>query len=99
MLIYSLFYPVFIWNLPTIQNSIQPVNPSSGVSDVNINVQDSVSFSVIHDYFGVVLPVYVGDICVRFYNHLWLWSFVFLVLDLIYILFRKDKFEYKQPNN
>ena len=53
---------------------------------VNIGVGDSVSYSVVHTYLFMDLPVYVKGICVRRFNQFWQIS-VFLAIFLGWSLF------------
>ena len=87
LLIYIILYPLIIYKLPTIQTTFSP-SFSNSKSDLNINIQDSVSYSVTHEYFFLELPVYVNGVEIRLLNKIWCFAIVLEIFLFIYLVIR-----------
>ena len=87
LLIYIILYPLIIYNLPIIQTTFSS-SFGNGMSDLNINVQDSVSYSVTHKYLFLELPVYVNGIEIRLLNKVWCSAIVLEVFLFIYLIMK-----------
>jgi len=87
LLIFIISYPLIICNLPVIQTTFSS-SFRDGMSDLNIKVQDSVSYSVTHKYFFLELPVYVNGIEIRLLNKVWCSAIVLEIFLFIYLVIR-----------
>lgn len=84
LLIYIILYPLIIYNLPIIQTTFSS-SFENEISDLNINVQDSVSYSVTHKYLFLELPVYINGIEIRLLNQIWCSAIVLEIFLFIYV--------------
>ena len=87
LLIYIILYPLIIYRLPAIQTTFSP-SFGDGKGDLNINIQDSVSYSVTHEYFFLELPVYVNGVEIRLLNEIWCFAIVLEIFLFIYLVIR-----------
>lgn len=76
-------YPLIIYRLPAIQTTFSS-SFGDGKSDLNINIQDSVSYSVTHEYFFLELPVYVNGVEIRVLNQIWCFAIILEIFLFIY---------------
>jgi len=88
LLIYIILYPLIIYKLPAIQTTFSQTSFSDGKSDLNINIQDSVSYSVTHEYFFLELPVYVNGVEIRLLNQIWCFAIISEIFLFIYLVIR-----------
>ena len=87
LLIYIILYPLIIYKLPAIQTTFSSSFGDSK-SDLNINIQDSVSYSVTHKYFFLELPVYVNGVEIRLLNKIWCFVIVLEIFLFVYLVIR-----------
>jgi len=73
--------------LPVIQTTFSS-SFGNGVSDLNIRVQDSVSYSVTHKYLFLELPVYVNGVEIRLLNKIWCSAIVLEIFLFIYLIMK-----------
>jgi len=87
LLIYIILYPLVVSKLPAIQTTFSSSFGNDG-GDLNINIQDSVSYSVTHEYFFLELPVYVNGVEIRLLNEIWCFAIVLEIFLFIYLVIR-----------
>lgn len=87
LFIFIILYPLVIYNLPIIQTTFSS-SFGNGMSDLNINVQDSISYSVTHKYFFLELPVYVNGVEIRLLNKIWCSAIVLEIFLFIYLVIK-----------
>ena len=82
-------YPIILYSIPNIQTVYSA--SGSGKGDLNINVQDSLSYSVTHKYLFLELPVYVNNVNIRLLNQAWCFAvilesflFIYFVIEYLY---------------